>query len=74
MGTERQIKNMRRSVRKEQNKLIMRYIKENASAVIGASISMIQTFKFRNRLFIALKILFVSRRKKAAATASLAGE
>jgi hypothetical protein len=74
MGTERQIKNMRRSVRREQNKLIMRYIKENASAVIGASISMIQTFKFRNRLFIALKILFVSRRNKAEAAASLSGE
>jgi hypothetical protein len=74
MGTERQIKNMRRSVRKEQNKLIMCYIRENASAVIGASISMIQTFKFRNRLFIALKILFVSRRGKAEAAESLAGE
>jgi hypothetical protein len=74
MGTERQIKNMRRSVRKEQNKLIMRYIKENASAVIGASISMIQTFKFRSRLFIALKILFVSRRRKAEAAASISGE
>ncbi|MDR1074521.1 MAG: hypothetical protein LBL45_12780 [Treponema sp.] len=74
MGTERQIKNMRRSVRKEQNKLIMRYIKENASAVIGASISMMQTFKFRNRLFIVLKILFVSRRGKAEAAANLAGE
>jgi hypothetical protein len=68
MGTERQIKNMRRPVRKEQNKLIMRYIRENASAVIGASIS------FRNRLFIALKILFVSRHGKAEAAASLAGE
>jgi hypothetical protein len=74
MGTERQIKNMRRSVRKVQSKLIMRYIKENASAVIGASISMIQTFKFRNRLFIAFKILFVSRRGKAEAAASLASE
>jgi hypothetical protein len=74
MGTERQIKNMRRSVRREQNKIIMRYIKENASAVIGASLSMIQTFKFRNRLFIAWKILFVSRRGKAKAAASLAGE
>jgi hypothetical protein len=52
----------------------MRYIRKNASAVIGASISMIQTFKFRNRLFIALKILFVSRRMKAEAAASLAGE
>jgi hypothetical protein len=74
MGTERQIKNMRRSVRREQNKPIMRYIKENASAVIGASISMIQTFKFCSRLFIALKILFVSRRKKAEAVASLSWE
>jgi hypothetical protein len=74
MGTERQIKNMRRSVRKEQSKLIMRYIKENASAVIGASISMIQTFKFHNRLYIALQILFVSRCGKAPAAASLAGE
>jgi hypothetical protein len=74
MGTERKIKNMRRSVRKEQNKLIMRYIRENAQAVIGASISMIRTFKFRNRLFIALKILFVSRRGKAEAAASLVGE
>jgi hypothetical protein len=74
MGTERQIKNVRRSVRKEQNKLIMRYIKENASAVIGASISMIQTFKFRNRLFIALKILFVGSRRRAEAAARVAGE
>ncbi|MDR1903946.1 MAG: hypothetical protein LBQ88_16885 [Treponema sp.] len=74
MGRERQIKNMRRTVRKEQNKLIMRYIKENATAVIGASISMMRTFKFRNRLFIALKILFVSRRGKAEAAASPAGE
>jgi hypothetical protein len=74
MGTERQIKNMHRSVRKEQSKLIMRYIKENAPAVIGASISMIQTFKLRNRLYIALKILFVGRRGKAEAAASLAGE
>ncbi|MDR2484974.1 MAG: hypothetical protein LBD55_06235 [Treponema sp.] len=74
MGTERQIKNMRRSVRKEQSRLIMRYIKENASTVIGASISMIQTFNFRNRLYIALKIIFVSRRGKIRAAASLAGE
>jgi hypothetical protein len=65
---------MRRSVRKEQNKLIMRYVRENAPAVIGASISMMRTFRFRNRLFIALKILFVSGRGKAAASASLAGE
>jgi hypothetical protein len=64
----------RRSMRRERNKPIMRYIKENAAAVVGASISMIQTFKFRNRLFTALKILFASGREKAEAAASLAGE
>ena len=74
MGTERQIRNVRRSVRKEQNRLIMRYIKENAPAVIGASISMIQTFRFRNRLFIALKILFAGRRRQAKTSACFSGE
>jgi hypothetical protein len=74
MGTERQIKNMRRSVRKEQNKVVMRFIQNNALAVIGASVSMIQTMRFRSRLIYALKIIFSNKRRKEKAAARKAAK
>lgn len=63
MANQKQVKNMRRALRKNKNRLVMSYVKDNYSAVIGASVSMIQSFKFRDRLFFAMKILFERRRK-----------
>jgi hypothetical protein len=66
MGTQRQIKNMRRTVRKAQDKVITNYVRQNWDTVIRSSLNLIRTWSFKNRFRIAMNILFVSKREQAA--------
>jgi hypothetical protein len=65
MGTQRQIKKMRRSVKKAQNKVLENYMRENWDTVVRSSIALIRTFKFSIRFRLAMQILFIRRKKKA---------
>ncbi len=70
MGTQRQIKNMRRQVKKARNAVVTNYMRENWDAVIRSSLNLIRTWSFKNRFRIAVKILFVSKKEKAALKAA----
>jgi hypothetical protein len=67
MGIERQVKAMRRCVRKESNKVVLRYMHDHWDLVLRSTISLIQTFKFNDRFRLAIKIL-LGRKKKSGAT------
>jgi hypothetical protein len=71
MGAQRQQKNMRRAVRKEQNKVVLRYCRNNWPTVLSATVTFIQTLKFPIRFKLAMKIIFVGRKKKKAAAADI---
>jgi hypothetical protein len=64
MGVQKQIKALRRTVRKEENKVVLRYCQKNWTTVLSATVSFIQTLKFPIRFKLAMKILFVSRKAK----------
>lgn len=72
MGSQRQIKTMRRVVNKQQNKVIMQYMKNHWDIVLRSTVSLIQTFKFALRFRLAMRILFVGKRRKAQAAADVA--
>jgi hypothetical protein len=74
MGTQRQIKNMRRTVRKAQDKVITSYMRQNWDTVIRSSLNLIRTWSLKNRFRIAMTILFVSRKEKAALKAAAGQE
>ena len=66
MGAQRQSKNIRRTIRKSQNKVISNYVREHWDTVVVSSIRLIRTFKFSARFKIAMQILFSVNRKKQA--------
>jgi hypothetical protein len=70
MGTQRQIKNMRRQVKKAQNVVVTNYVRQNWDAVIRSSLNLIRTWSFKNRFRIAMLVLFVSKKEKAALKAA----
>jgi hypothetical protein len=74
MGTQRQIKNMRRQVKKAKNAVVTNYVRQNWDAVIRSSLNLIRTWSFKNRFRIAMTILFVSGKEKAALEAAAGQE
>ena len=74
MGTQSRVKTLRRAVRKAQDKVISNYVREHWDTVIRSSINLIRTWSFKNRLRIAMMVLFVSKKEKAALKAAFGQE
>jgi hypothetical protein len=70
MGTQRQIKSLRRQIKKARNAVVTNYMRENWDAVIRSSLNLIRTWSFKTRFRIAMLVLFVRRKEKAALKAA----
>jgi hypothetical protein len=61
---------LRRAARDEKNNIVSQYMTDNWDKVLMSSVSLIRTFKFKNRLQIAMTILFrPTKRQKSKAEA-----
>jgi hypothetical protein len=52
------IKRLKRVARKEKGRIVSRYMTENWDQVLVSAVKIIRRFKFKNRLSIALMIIF----------------
>lgn len=54
---------LRRAARDEKNNIVSQYMTDNWDKVLVSSVSLIRQFKFKNRLQIAMTILFKPTKK-----------
>ena len=55
---DKTFKRLRRAARKEKNKIVSQFMTNNWDTVLVSAVKIIRRFKFKNRLSIALTIIF----------------
>jgi hypothetical protein len=54
----KQLKRLKRTARKEKNKIVSKYMTDNWDQVLVSSVNMIRRFNFKVRFTIAMQIIF----------------